>query len=104
MHSITNLLLILGILVLSGCAAQPPTEVPDPVILTKYVQAECGTPPSKTAVNLRSLSWQIIEGRFTLSPEGYEDLSYNVSMILAGIKELQSEIEFYEACVASSSE
>ena len=95
-----NLLILL--VLISGCAAQPPTELPDPVILTKYVRAECGEPPSREAVNLRPISWQIIDGRFTLSPEGYEDLSYNVSSILAGIRELQSEIEFYEECLSST--
>jgi hypothetical protein len=93
---------ILLILLLTGCASAPKTELPDPVVVTKYVRAECGEPPQRAFVNLRPIEWQIIEGRFTLSAEGYEDLGYNVSMILAGIRELQSEIEFYEKCLSST--
>lgn len=102
MHLMTKILLILALLVLSACASSPGTELPDPVIIKEYVRAECGNPPERTPVNLRPLSWQVIDSRFTLSPEGYEDLSYNVSMILLGIRELQAEVEFYERCLSSS--
>ena len=90
---------ILLLLLLSGCAGNPPTEVPDPVVQVKFVRAECGSPPKRSAVNLRPIEWLIIDGRFTLSAEGYEDLGYNVSTILGGIRELQSEIDFYEQCL-----
>lgn len=99
MRLIASLLLIL---LLAGCASAPPTEIPDPVVVTKYVTTDCGEPPQRAPVNLRPISWLIVEGRFTLSSEDYENLGYNVSMILAGIRELQSEVEFYEECLSSS--
>lgn len=105
MRSMTNLLLILLVLVFAtGCASAPKTEIPDPVVVTKYITTDCGEPPQRSAVNLRPIEWRIIEGRFTLSPEGYEDLGYNVSMILAGIRELRGEVEFYERCLSSSAQ
>lgn len=105
MRLMTNLVLILALLVVAtGCAGRTPIEVPDPVVVTKFVETDCGEPPKRSAVNLRPISWQIIDGRFTLSPEGYEDLSYNVSAILGGIRELQSEIGFYEGCLSSSAQ
>jgi hypothetical protein len=96
MRLMTNLLLVA---LLAGCAAAPPTEKPAPVVITKYARAECGTPPQRQEVNLRPISWRVLDDRFSLSTEGYEDLSYNITVILAGIRELQSEIEFYETCI-----
>ena len=84
---------------LAGCAAQPSGPLPPPEILIKYIRPDCGTPPSRAPVVLRSISWQIIGGRFTLSPDGYEDLSYNVTMILQAAEELNIEIKYYEDCV-----
>lgn len=103
MRLMTNILLVLGTLLLaSGCASAPQTEIPDPVIVTEYIRADCGTPPKRQDVNLRAFEWLIIDDRFTLSAKGYEDLSYNVTVILAGIRELQAEIDFYERCLSSS--
>lgn len=101
MRLIASLLLIL---LLAGCASAPPTEIPDPVVVTKYVRTDCGEPPVRAPVNLRPIEWLIIDGRFTLSSEDYENLGYNVSMILAGIRELSAEVEFYEECLSSSAQ
>lgn len=100
MNKFIVILVLAGLV--SGCASAPPTEIPDPVVVTKYVKTDCGEPPQRASVNLRPISWQIIDDRFTLSAEGYEDLAYNVTTILAGIRELQSEIDFYEACLSST--
>jgi hypothetical protein len=67
---------------------------------TTYVYADCGTPPERTAVDLRPVTWTVIDGQFALSAEGYENLSYNTTMILAAIKEYKVELAWYEECLS----
>lgn len=97
MKSITNLLLISGLLVLAGCAT--PSVEPRTVVVSEYVYADCGTPPERDKVYLRALSWEVIDGRFTLSATAYENLSYNTSEILKALKQLKVIVEYYEQCL-----
>jgi hypothetical protein len=85
---------------LVGCA----TKQVDPIttVDTVYVYPDCGSPPVRTQVDLKQITWKVIDGNFALSPEGYENLSYNVTMILAAIRELGLEIEYYEKCIERS--
>ncbi len=100
MKSIINFVLILAVLIVVGCATTPQAIVPDKIVVPNYVYADCGTPPKRTKVQLRVLSWQVIDGRFSMSAKGYEDLSYNVSQVLAAVKEFGIELEYYEKCLA----
>lgn len=95
--------LLLISLLLAGCAAKQPTPIPEPVVVTKYVYADCGTPPARAVVDFRPITWRIIEfsgeNLFTLSVQGYKDLAFNTSEIIKGAKELRAEVEYYEACL-----
>jgi hypothetical protein len=96
MRSITNFLLISAILVVAGCKT---VEPPPPIVLTQWVFADCGVQPERSSVQLKPLSWQVINGRFSLSPQGYQDLSYNVTMALASMKEYEVVLAYYQACL-----
>ena len=95
-----TLLTISVCLLLSGCwwntKPDPPQE---PVVLVKYIHSQCGNPPQRSSVNLRPVNWEIVGDRFTLTPQGYEDLSYNVTEIWSGVAQLKTEIEYYEKCL-----
>lgn len=86
-------------LLLTGCPEVRDDPPPEPVVLVKHIHSTCGTPPQRNQVQLRPITWEIIGDRFTLSPSGYEDLSYNVSEIWAGVEELLIEIGYYEQCL-----
>lgn len=99
MRSITNLLLIILVLVLAGCASNQPVVEPPTITDTVYVYPDCGKPPPRKPVDFAPVSWQVIDGRFTISAEGYKRLSYNMAEIMRGIEELKAEIKYYIACV-----
>ena len=90
---------------LAACASTPPPFVPAKTVTIKeFVYPDCGNPPQRSPVELRSLSWRVLpdakgEQRFTLSAKGYEDLGFNTSEILKGAKELKAELQYYIACV-----
>ncbi len=91
-------------LLLAGCASTPPPAPPaKTVTVTEYVYADCGTPPQRAPIEFRAVEWEILdiggEQRFTLPPGEYEDLAFNTSEIVKGVKELKAEIQFYVACL-----
>jgi hypothetical protein len=99
MRSITKVLLILAVLVLAGCATKQPV-IDEPTISdTIYVYQDCGTPPRRETLVFVPLSWQVIDGRFSVDAEGYKDLAYNMSEIRKGVEELKVEIRYYLKCL-----
>jgi hypothetical protein len=94
-----TLLTISLVLILTGCRHDVIDVPPEPVIVNKFVIPDCGTPPQRDPVELRPVIWQIIDDRFTLTPEGYEDLSFNVTEIWRGVEQLRNEITYYEQCL-----
>lgn len=90
--------LLISSVFLAGCATSPEIP-PPPVTIIKTVALDCGIPPQRDPIDLRPVAWTIIGARFTLSPEGYEDLGYNISEILKGVRQLQNEIIYYEECI-----
>ena len=99
MRSITNLLLILLALVLAGCAAQKPIVKQPTITDTVFVYPDCGTPPPRETLVLVPLTWEVIDGRFSVSSEEYKKLAFNMSEIMKGVKELKLEIAYYVRCV-----
>jgi hypothetical protein len=91
---------LLIVSLLTGCASQEPLVQPEPTVVYKTVYPDCGTPPQRDPIELRAIEWLVVNGRFTLSAEGYEDLSYNITEIWKGIEQLNTEIKYYEQCVA----
>lgn len=92
-------LLIISIILLGGCRKDVVCPDPEPIYVEVPVYMDCGQPPRRDAVELRTLAWQVGEdGRFSLSAEGYEDLGYNISEIWSGVEQLLAEIGFYEEC------
>ena len=100
MHSKTLLTAVLSS-ALAGCASTPPTPPPEPTVITEYMYPDCGVIPARDPVNLRSVSWKVINGLFTLTPDEYENLSYNVSEITRGVKQLSVQLDYYEQCVSN---
>ena len=96
---ISKLLLISSLIVLSACAGAKPVPIPEPIVITKVILPDCGTPPQRPVIDLRPISWKVIDDLFTLSAKGYEDLSYNVTEIWSGVKHLKLEVEYYELCL-----
>ena len=92
-------MLLITSLGLAGCAGQEIQPEPEPEIIIQTIKLECAMPPQRDPIDLRSVEWKIIGDRFTLTPEGYEDLSFNVTEIWKGVEQLIAEIDFYEACV-----
>jgi len=97
--------LTISFLFLAGCRHDVvPTPEPEPYVMYKYVYLDCGNPPERQLIDFKPLQWTIVEGgNFALTPEGYKDLSYNISQIILGTKELKNEIKFYEDCLAEDS-
>lgn len=96
----TNLLLIAFILVLGGCAAKQPISVPVGITETITVYATCGSPPPRDDIILVPITWVVQEGRFSLSPEDYKKLSFNMAQTTKGVKQLRAEINYYEKCLS----
>ena len=99
MRLMSKILIVLGVFVLAGCAAQQPVVEPPTITDTVYVYPDCGKPPPRKPVDFAPVSWQVIDGRFTLSAEGYKRLAYDMAEILRGVEELKLEIQYYIACV-----
>lgn len=100
----SSLLLTISIL-LFACSATPgPVDIPPPTVETVFVKPDCGDPPSRDKIDLRPIDWRILQfddqQLFTLTTDAYEDLGYNVSQILSSIRQLVSEIIFYQDCVS----
>ena len=92
-----KLLLITSLL--AGCASTPDCPVPDPVVVTKFLPLSCGTPPNRAPIDLSVISWQVRDERWSLSDDGYSDLSRNTSEIKRALNELKSEVQFYVRCL-----
>ena len=88
-----------SLILLVGCGGFQTKPTPEPEIIIRTQALDCGTPPQRPPINLRPITWKIIGDRFTLTPEGYEDLSYNVSGIWLGVEQLIIEVEYYESCL-----
>ena len=87
---------------LAGCPWNTkPCPEPEPVVVERFIYPDCGTPPQRDPVELRSLEWTVSEetGFFSLTSDGYEDLGYNISEILSGVRQLVAEIQYYEECL-----
>jgi len=103
------LLLVLMVLVLTGCAVKPPPD-PNltPTTLTKveYVAYECGQPPGVTHVSFDEVEFVLVEidGEvvWTLTAQEYSDLGQNMSDIIQASKELNGNRKFWRACVLES--
>lgn len=101
MHSTTAKLLLLSIpLLVASCRGNVKDDVPPPAptIITQTVYVVCDSPPKRESIELRPIVWRVIDDRFTLAPEGYEDLSYNMIEIWKGVEQLLAEIEYYASC------
>lgn len=108
----SRLLLTISVIVLcSGCSlfrSKPePQAEPDTVTVVKWRTVNCGNPPERDHIDLRPMSdsWRILPGpdgeqRFTLSAEAYENLGFNITQILKGVKQLREEIKYYRDCIA----
>lgn len=98
-----TLLIISASFLLAGCPWNTkPCLEPEPIVIEKLVYPDCGDPPQRDPVELRQVEWIVDKetGYFALSANGYEDLSYNVSEILSGVRQLITEVQYYEQCVA----
>jgi len=97
---LSKILLIISLtLWMYGCAEKQTKPVPPPIIIYKTIPLDCGTPPQRPPIDLRPITWKIIGDRFTLNPQGYEDLSYNVSEIWSGVEHLLIELTYYRRCL-----
>ena len=101
-----KLLLCLTISIfLVGCKTTCPKPLPpDPVVITKFVKPDCGIPPKRSIIKLRPVIWGYMYDEdgdvvYTITPRGYEDLSFNTSEIIKGAKELKAEIDYYRECI-----
>jgi hypothetical protein len=98
MRLITKTILIFLALVLAGCAAQKPVVKQPTITDTVFVYPDCGKPPPRETIVLVPLTWQVIDGRFSISSEGYKKLAFNMSEIMKGVKELRLEVNYYTQC------
>ena len=94
-----SLLLISSLLI--GCQGVKIKPVPEPVVITRIVKPDCGTPPPMPVMDLKPVVWQVIDEQFALSAANYENLSFNMSQIKAGIKNLLVIKTFFEQCVTT---
>lgn len=91
--------------ILVSCATTKPIVLPPkPIVLTKYVYPDCKNPPQRAIIELHSIHWSYLyddsgDVVYTLTPKGYEDLSFNTSEIIMGAKELKAEIAYYLKCI-----
>jgi hypothetical protein len=85
-------------LILTSCASKQIEPEPEPTVIIQTVSLDCGTPPQRDPIDLRSIEWKIIGDNFTLTPDGYEDLSFNITEIWRGVEQLKAEIQFYVGC------
>lgn len=98
-----TLLMISLPLLVAGCWHNVKPDVPpEPVVVTQFVKPDCGNPPRRDRIALRRFSWVVRDGWFSLSADGYEDLSYNISQMIKGIDQLRSEVHYYENCLAEN--
>lgn len=103
-----SLLLLTISILLVGCGTtQPRPEPPKPVVITEYVYPDCGTPPKRDKVEYRRITWSYIYDDqdnvlYTLTPKGYEDLSFNTSEIIKGIRQLKGELAYYKQCIKAN--
>lgn len=101
-------LTISSALLLAACAQhQPAPPPPKPVTITKYVTADCGAPPQRSTIELRQVTWAVIETLegdesrqwFALAPSEYADLGWNTSEMIKGARELRGEATYYSECL-----
>ena len=90
-------------LFLTGCST-PLIKPADPVVITKYVLADCGTPPKRTIIELHEIEFKIAPNPqniygWWLSEYEYRKLAHNSSQTLLGTKELKAEIKYYTDCL-----
>lgn len=93
-------LLSLSILLIS-CKSTPELK-PTTVEIVKYVKLECGNPPQVEPFKALPVEWEVIDGKFTLTAQGYENLSKNTAGILKGVKQIKLQRDFYENCITNS--
>ena len=103
------LLLLTISIILVGCGHKQVKDPvpPKPVVVTKYVYPDCGTPPRRDKVEHRDIVWGYIHDEngnvlYTLSPKDYENLSFNTSEIIKGAKQLKGEKDFYKECIKAN--
>lgn len=106
---------LLGILFIASCS-RTPEDLPPPVAPIEVVRVEAKRPkpivPPIDQLDLRPVNWQIVTPNnvqekfdgitrgekvfFSITAEGYEALSLNISDIRAMIEQQQKIIEIYE--------
>ena len=96
--------LLLLTISLAGCASEPVQPPAKTVTVASVQKLDCGTVPARTAPEFRPITWHVLpdengESVFSLTPKGYENLSFNMSEIEQIIRELKAEIKFYEECI-----
>lgn len=92
---------------LAGCGLfrhkPEPAPLP-PVNPTHFVRADCGTPPRRRSIDFQLPTFLVLkidgQQRFTLSPDEYKKLKFNMEEIESGVKELRLEIQFYLDCLS----
>ena len=95
-------LLLISSLFLFGCAANRTEPVTDVQTIVKWRTFNCGTPPQIDFVDFNSLTWRVVDGRFTLTADEYAKLGENVSQVIKITKQMLLKIEYYEECIDSA--
>jgi len=102
--------IILIVWLVMGCATVPPAPDLDPTVVevTRYVTYECGVVPALTSITLLEIHWVLFKvgdnAVWTLTAQQYQNLGKNTSMILAGVKELKGQRDFWKTCIDASVE
>lgn len=93
-------------ILITGCGTKQvkPVVPPKPVVVTQFVYPDCGNPPRRDKVQHRDILWGYMYDEdgdvvYTLTPQGYKDLSFNTSEIIKGAKQLKGEVAYYIECI-----
>lgn len=103
--SMKSLILLTISVGLVGCVSTPDDITPPkPIVKTQYVYPDCDNPPRRSKVEFKPIYWNWAKDQsgntiYYLTPEGYEDLSFNTSEIIKGSKELKAELTYYITCI-----
>lgn len=100
-----RLIILLGILTLSGCALFEPRIEYVPV----NTQVSCDNPRQLDSLAMLPVKWQLAnnkEGKVVLGLSGkdYSNLSINIASIKSYIENQKSVIQYYENCIKRHNE
>jgi len=104
LKNLSLLLILISVLILSGCVKDRVKRDIPPQIITKFKTYNCGVPPARDKINLRSVTIKIIDGLYTFTPDQYGNLGDNMADIIKASGQLVEIVRFYEACILAAQE